>query len=73
MKADIIIIVADIVAAATAHKTLTMTPGRKALIVEKEDTVARHRTCHNKGVGSQNSGANPLLFYPLISLGNIMW
>jgi L-2-hydroxyglutarate oxidase len=64
MKADIIIIGANIVAPATAHKTLTMTPGRKALIVEKEDTVARHRTCHNKGVGSKIAGPTPLFFIP---------
>jgi cation diffusion facilitator CzcD-associated flavoprotein CzcO len=30
---------ADIFGLATAHKILTMNPGRKVLILEKEDTV----------------------------------
>ena len=46
MKADIIIIGADIVDLATAHKILTTNSGRKILILEKEDTVARHQTGH---------------------------
>jgi len=50
MKADIIIIGADIVGLATAHKILSTDPGRKVLILEKEDTVARHQTGHINGV-----------------------
>ena len=49
-KYDIIIGGAGIVGLAAALKILEKSPKTKALILDKEDTVARHQTGHNSGV-----------------------
>ena len=64
MKAGIIIIGADIVGLATAHKILTMNTGRKVWIIEKEDTVAGHQTGTTKGLAHKIAGPTPFCFIP---------
>jgi L-2-hydroxyglutarate oxidase len=50
MKHDTIIIGAGIVGLAAALKILEKNPDRKLLILEKEDTIAKHQTGNNSGV-----------------------
>lgn len=47
---DVIIIGGGIVGLATGRETLRRFPGKKLLIVEKEQNVAAHQTGHNSGV-----------------------
>lgn len=47
---DITIIGAGIVGLSTAHQIQKMNPDLKVLILEKEESVARHQTGHNSGV-----------------------
>jgi (S)-2-hydroxyglutarate dehydrogenase len=48
--ADIVIIGAGIVGLATAHNASERYPGRKVVVLEKEDGIARHQTGNNSGV-----------------------
>jgi (S)-2-hydroxyglutarate dehydrogenase len=48
--ADIVIIGAGIVGLATAHNASERFPGRKVVVLEKEDGIARHQTGNNSGV-----------------------
>lgn len=50
MKYDIIIVGAGIVGLATALKILEKNPLLKLLIIEKEDSIAKHQTGNNSGV-----------------------
>ncbi|MEW6702553.1 MAG: L-2-hydroxyglutarate oxidase [Bacteroidota bacterium] len=50
MKYDIIVIGAGIVGLASALKILKKNPSLKLLIIEKEDSVAKHQTGNNSGV-----------------------
>lgn len=47
---DIVIVGGGIVGLATAYRLLTLKPGLKVVILEKEDHVAAHQTGHNSGV-----------------------
>ena len=49
-QADLLIIGAGIVGLATALEFTRRFPGRRLLVVEKEDRVAAHQTGHNSGV-----------------------
>jgi len=49
-QSDILIIGAGIVGLATAVECTRHFPGRRLLVVEKEDRVAAHQTGHNSGV-----------------------
>lgn len=49
-QADLLIIGAGIVGLATALEYTRRFPGKRVLIVEKEDRVAAHQTGHNSGV-----------------------
>jgi L-2-hydroxyglutarate oxidase LhgO len=49
-QADVIIIGAGIVGLATALEYTRRFPGRRLVVVEKEDRVAAHQTGHNSGV-----------------------
>ena len=49
-QSDILIIGAGIVGLATALECTRHFPGRRLLVVEKEDRVAAHQTGHNSGV-----------------------
>jgi L-2-hydroxyglutarate oxidase len=49
-QADLLIIGAGIVGLATALEYIRRFPGKRVLIVEKEDRVAAHQTGHNSGV-----------------------
>lgn len=50
MKYDIIVVGAGIVGLASALKILEKNPNLKLLILEKEDSVAKHQTGNNSGV-----------------------
>ncbi len=50
MKYDIIVVGAGIVGLASALKILEKNPSLKLLILEKEDSVAKHQTGNNSGV-----------------------
>lgn len=50
MKYDIIIIGGGIVGLATAYKLSTANPNLKLLLLEKENTLAKHQTGNNSGV-----------------------
>ena len=50
MEYDIIIAGAGIVGLATAYQTLKSNPNKKILILEKENTFAKHQTGNNSGV-----------------------
>ena len=48
--AELLIIGAGIVGLATAREYTARFPGKRVLVVEKEDRVAAHQTGHNSGV-----------------------
>ena len=50
MQQDVIVVGGGIVGLATALKVLEKNPGRKVLVIEKEDQLARHQTGNNSGV-----------------------
>jgi L-2-hydroxyglutarate oxidase len=50
MRYDFCIIGAGIVGLATAMELLKLRPGASLILLEKEDSVARHQTGHNSGV-----------------------
>ena len=50
MQQDVIVVGGGIVGLATALKILEKNPGRKVLLIEKEDQLARHQTGNNSGV-----------------------
>ncbi len=50
MNRDVIIIGGGIAGLATAHAVLQRFPGRRVLVLEKEDRLAAHQTGHNSGV-----------------------
>lgn len=50
MQQDVIVVGGGIVGLATALKVLETNPGRKVLVIEKEDQLARHQTGNNSGV-----------------------
>src|ERR1017187_6646370 len=49
-QADLLIIGAGIVGLATALQYTRRFPGKRLLVIEKEDRVAAHQTGHNSGV-----------------------
>lgn len=49
-QADVVIVGGGIVGLATAYQLLRREPGRRVVIVEKEDVLAEHQTGHNSGV-----------------------
>ena len=49
-KADIVVVGGGIVGLATARELLHRRPGSEVVVLEKEDTVARHQTGRNSGV-----------------------
>ncbi len=49
-KADVIIVGAGIVGLATAYSLVKKNPGLKVIILEKENSLAKHQTGHNSGV-----------------------
>lgn len=50
MQHDVIVVGGGIVGLATALKILEKNPGKKVLLIEKEDQLARHQTGNNSGV-----------------------
>ena len=50
MKYDILIVGGGIVGLATAYQLLTARPSLHLLLIEKENTIARHQTGNNSGV-----------------------
>lgn len=50
MLYDIIVIGGGIVGLATSYQLLALNPRLKVLILEKEDTIAKHQTGNNSGV-----------------------
>lgn len=50
MKFDIVIVGGGIVGLATALSVLDKSPGKKVLVLEKENEVAKHQTGNNSGV-----------------------
>jgi cation diffusion facilitator CzcD-associated flavoprotein CzcO len=64
MKADIIIIGADIVGLATAHKILTTNPGRKVLILEKRIPWPGIRPVTTKRLALKIAEPTPFCFIP---------
>lgn len=50
MKTDIIIIGAGIIGLSTAYQLSKVHPNKKIIVLDKEDTVAKHQTGHNSGV-----------------------
>ncbi|SOC38210.1 L-2-hydroxyglutarate oxidase [Salinicoccus kekensis] len=50
MKTDIIIIGAGIIGLSTAYQLSKVHPDKKIIVLDKEDTVAKHQTGHNSGV-----------------------
>src|ERR1044072_997129 len=48
--ADVIIIGGGIIGLATAYNLLQLYPGKRILILEKEDRIALHQSGHNSGV-----------------------
>lgn len=50
MKADVAIVGGGIVGLATAYHLLKKNPDRKVIVIEKEDSLAKHQTGNNSGV-----------------------
>lgn len=50
MKADVAIVGGGIVGLATAYHLLKKDPNRKLVVIEKEDSIAKHQTGNNSGV-----------------------
>ena len=49
-KTDVLVVGGGIVGLATAYQLTRLHPGRSVVVLEKEDTLARHQTGHNSGV-----------------------
>jgi L-2-hydroxyglutarate oxidase len=47
---DVIVVGGGILGLSTARRLLLERPGLRLVLLEKEDTLARHQTGHNSGV-----------------------